>query len=270
MGACVASLSFILRLNATSCLGFGITFMIAPEATAILLGTAPPGVIFGLGVLLLGNGVHLVLASLRPEAVEAEVLWFTLGDMAWWLASLALIAAGVWISTPLGVGLALTVACFVAVLGVAQLFALGRRRSGLSVSGQWQRIGQSWMALPVWVKTWLFWLNAVFIAALVLMPWHEARVVLLAYVASGPLLLAFAVLSGGLTRVMGIGHILPWTPLLIWLTTQTEFFGEMTARSIYAAILVVTVAICLAFDFHDVFRWWKGERAIMRRNPGSG
>lgn len=133
-------LSYILRLNAASCLGFGIVFMIAPGATATLLGTAPPGVVFWLGVLLQGNGAHLALASLRSQAVDLEILWFTLGDMAWWLASLLLIVAGVWITTPLGMVLTVSVATFVAALGVAQLFALGHQQSGLSVSDHWRRI----------------------------------------------------------------------------------------------------------------------------------
>lgn len=262
----MTSLSLILRLNAASCFGFGLVFTILPDATATLLGTAPSGVVFGLGALLLGNGGHLALSSLRQKPVEAEILWFALGDMAWWLASLSLIAAGVWITTPLGAVLALSVATFVAAIGVAQLLALGRQRSGLSVSGHLWRIGQSWMSLPDWVKVWLFLLNAAFIAAPVLLPWNEARVVVIAYVASGPLLLAFAALAGGLTRAMGLGHIVPWGPLLVWLAPQAALLGEASTPSLYAALLALVILVCLIFDFYDVFRWWKGEREIMM-NP---
>lgn len=261
----MTSLAVVLRLNAASCLGFGALFTIMPGEVALMLGAAPSGVVAGLGILLLANGGHLALASLRSRPIEAEILWFSFGDMAWWIASLALIAAGVWVTTPLGVALALLVGACVAALGCAQLFLLGRKRSGLSASGHWRRIGQSWMSLPAWVKAWLFALNAVFLAAPALMPWDAARVVLIAYVASGPLLLGFAVHAGGLTRSMGIGHIVPWAPLLAWLTMKPDLYGEGLALSGYASLLAVMIALCLAFDLYDLVRWHKGERAILMR-----
>ena len=179
----MTSLTVVLRLNAASCLGFGALFIILPGDVAFTLGAAPPGVIFGLGLLLLGNGTHLALASLRLRPIHAEILWFSFGDMAWWLASLALIAAGFWITTPHGVALALLVAACVVGMGSAQLFVLGRERSGLIASGHWRRIGQSWMSLPGWVKAWRIALNAVFLAVSALMPWDAACVVLIAYLA---------------------------------------------------------------------------------------
>lgn len=266
----MTSLAFVLRLNAASCLGFGVLFVALPGEVALTLGAAPPGVVFGLGLVLLVNGGHLALASLRSRPIEAEILWFSLSDMAWWLASLALIAAGVWITTPLGVALALLVGACVAALGSAQLFLLGRKRSGLSASAHWLRIGRSWMALPAWVKAWLIALNAVFLAAPALMPWDAARVVLIAYVASGPLLLGFAVHAGGLTRFMGIGHIVPWAPLLAWLMMQPDLYSEGFLRSGYASLLAVMIALCLAFDLYDVIRWHRGERAILMRSREFG
>lgn len=261
----MASLAVVLRLNAASCLGFGALFTMLPGEVALTLGSAPPGVVFGLGLLLLANGTHLALASLRSRPIEGEILWFSFGDMAWWLASLALIAAGFWITTPHGVALVLLVAVCVAAMGTAQLFLLGRERSGLDASGHWRRIGQSWVSLPGWVKAWLIALNAIFLAAPVLMPWDAARVVLIAYVASGPLLLGFAVHAGGLARSMGIGHIVPWGPLLAWLIMQPDLFGAELALSGYSALLVAMISLCLVFDLYDVVRWHRGERAILMR-----
>lgn len=266
----MTSLSFVLRLNAASCLGFAALFAILPGEVARMLGAAPPGVVFGLGLLLLANGGHLALASLRSRPIEAEILWFSFGDMAWWIASLALIAAGVWITTPSGVSLALLVGTCVAALGCAQLFLLGRKRSGLSAARHWERIGQSWMSLPAWVKAWLFALNAVFLAAPALMPWDAARIVLIAYVASGPLLVGFAVHAGGLKRSMGIGHIVPWAPLLAWLTLQSPPYGEGLVGSGYASLLAIMIAVCLVFDLYDLLRWQKDERAILMHPRTSG
>jgi len=271
----MTSLRFVLRLNAASCLGFGALFVIVPDAVAGMLGTAPPVVVFGLGIMLLANAGHLALASMRARPHPAEVTWFALGDMAWWLASMGLIAAGVWVTSAPGIALALLVAAGVAGLGTAQLFLLGREMSGLTASGHWRRIGRSWLSLPGWVKAWLFLLNAVFLAAPAFVPWGAASVVLIGYVASGPLLLGFAVHAGGLTRAMGIGHLLPWGPLLVWLALQAGMFDGLLMQTrpvqfAYVWLLGVTVTACLAFDLYDLARWLRGDRAILLISAGSG
>lgn len=264
----MTSLRFVLRLNAASCLCFGALFVIAPGLVAEILGTAPPVAILALGIALLGNAGHLMLASMRARQRPAEIVWFALGDMAWWFASLGLIAAGVWVTSAAGITLAFLVGAGVAGLGTAQLFLLGRERSGLTSSRHWRRIGQSWLSLPTWVKVWLFVLNAVFLAAPALLPWGTASVVLIAYVASGPLLLGFAVHAGGLTRAMGIGHLLPWGPLLVWLALQGGLFDadlmqESPERFAYAWLLGAAITACLAFDLYDLVRWMRGDREVM-------
>jgi len=259
----MTSLSFVLRLNAASCLGFGILFVILPGNVSEMLGSAPPNMLFGLGVILLVNGVHLVIASMRARPIPLEILWFSLGDMAWWLATLTLVAAGAWITNPTGTAVALVVALFVAGLGLSQLLHLGLYRSGLRGRGHWRRIGQSWMSLPLWVKTWLFALNAVFLLSPVFLPWEAARIVLIPYVASGPLLGAFAVFEGGLTRAMGIAHLVPWTPMLVWLTIWIANSETLGIARGYAVLLATMMVICLAFDVYDLLRWVRGERAVL-------
>jgi len=197
------SLAYVLRLNAASCLSFGALFVAVPSAVASALGNVSPTVIAVLGAVLLVNAAHLLLASARTRPFQAEILWFSIGDMAWWLTTLILIAAGVWITTPVGVVLALLVALLVAALGLGQFLHLGLVRSGLRGREHLRRIGHACLSLPLWVKIWLFALNAAFLLAPIFLPWEAARVMLIAYLASGPLLGAFALFEGGLTRAMG-------------------------------------------------------------------
>lgn len=257
----MTSLSRALRLNAASCLGFGALFAILPGRTAAFLGDVPPVVFGGLGLALLVNGIHLAVASRRSHPRPAEILWFSIGDLAWWAATLGLLAAGIWITSPMGVVAAAIVALVVAGLGVTQLFLLGRHRSGLSAQAHLRRIGRSWWSLPTWVKAWLFALNALFLASPAVLPWAEARVVLIAYAASGPLLAGFAAFDGGLSRAMGIGHLVPWSPLLVWLATGIAV-GDGPGSG-FAQVLLVATAACLALDLADIVRWLRGERAIM-------
>ncbi|MDQ3511698.1 MAG: hypothetical protein M3414_08480 [Pseudomonadota bacterium] len=259
----MTSLAFFLRLNAASCVSFGALFVILPGAIGDVLGGMPPAVLAGVGVVLLINGAHLLLASMRARPVPAEIVWFSLGDLAWWLATLGLIASGIWITTSVGIALALVVALCVAGLGCAQLFLLGIESSGLTPREHWRRIGWSWLSLPLWVKVWLFALNAVFLLSPTFLPWKIAGVVLIAYLASGPLLLGFAVFEGGLTRAMGLGHLVPWTPMLVWLVAWIAV-GEVDGPTVgYAAMLAAVTVICLAFDVYDLWRWGRGDRGII-------
>jgi len=115
------TLATVLRLNALSCLGFGALFLLAPVAVAAVIGTPPVWLVAALGAGLVGNGALLLLSVRGGRAPRrAEVLFFSLGDAAWVVATLALILAGVWIVTPGGRVAALAVAVMVGALGVAQ------------------------------------------------------------------------------------------------------------------------------------------------------
>lgn len=263
-------LATILRANAASCLGFGVLFITAPGPVAAFLGATPEPVLTAVGAGLMLNGLHLLVASFRRPARPVEIIWFSLGDFGWWLATLGLIAAGIWITTPGGITAALSVAAVVALLGAAQLFQLGLARSGLSTRAHWARIGRSWLALPLWVKTWLFALNVAFLVSPVFLPWSAAAAVLLAYVASGPLLLGFAVAAGGLTRAMGLAHLVPWTPMLVWLVVDWPAPAADPAALIYAGCLALMTAICLGFDLYDLGRWLRDEREILLAGPPDG
>lgn len=263
----MASLNHILRLNAASCLGFGTVFVVGSGTVSAFLGTIPQQVLIAIGVGLIANGVHLSIASTRAVPRRAEIVWFSLGDLLWWTASLAFVAAGVCFTTLSGVVSILVVAMAVAALGVAQLAILGVSKSGLSTKDHWRRIGRSWLSLPLWVKIWLFAMNAAFLAAPFFLSWADAHVILIAYAATGPLLLGFAVYEGGLTRLMGVGHLLPWIPLLGWLgywLTATDHRIEAVA---YVAFLTGLIAICLVFDIYDLLRWMRGERRILIAVP---
>ncbi len=113
------------------------------------------------------------------------------------------------------------------------------------------------MALRPGVKAWLIFLNLVFLGALAVSPSDAAMVPLLAYVASGPLLLGMAAAQGGLTRALGLAHLLPFGALLVWAVPQVATAGPFAP---YLALLSLTVGVCLAFDIWDLARFAAGDR----------
>ena len=250
------SLKVVMRLNAASCILFGLLFVVFSQAVASFLGQVPNTIIMALGFGLLVNGGHLVLASRRQEIRESEVIWFSLGDFSWWLATLGLIVANVWITTTWGIAVAVFVAIGVAGLGVAQLWILGLQSHENTSKEHLSAFAASWMALPMWVKVWLIVLNGVFLAAFAFLPDRVAEVTLIAYVATGPLLAGQVGYDAGLRRILSLGHIVPWVPLLAWLVLVVE-------KTTYSVVLLIVVAVCLAFDFNDLRLFVRGDRKVV-------
>jgi hypothetical protein len=135
----------------------------------------------------------------------------------------------------------------------------------------WREIGRSWLSMKTWIKVWLFFLNFVFLLALAFLRDPIGSWTFFAYAASGPLLLAMMLWQRGLTRLLGLAHILPWVPLMIYLEARLTS-GLAGTRVIasrdpelfsYVILLMTTVGVCLAFDFYDVYRWIRGERFVL-------
>jgi hypothetical protein len=116
-------LAAILALNASSCVVFGLLFLALPGAVATFLGTppAPAWLIAAIGAILVINGAHLVWAARQQRPRRGLVLYFSGGDIAWVIATVALIGSGLWITTPGGIVAASVVALAVGAMGLLQL-----------------------------------------------------------------------------------------------------------------------------------------------------
>ena len=121
-----ASLSTLLRVDAALCAGTGLIAAAAAAPVADLLGPdVSTTVVRVVGVALLVYAADLLLASrasarwLRRVAVVAGV-----GNLAWEVATIALVAGGAFSVT--GAVVALAVALVVGGLGVLQLRAARR------------------------------------------------------------------------------------------------------------------------------------------------
>lgn len=144
---------------------------------------------------------------------------------------------------------------------------------GKTVGDTLGAIGRSWLALKGWVKTWLFVLNGVFLAGIALLRVDPAvKLALFAYVATAPYLVVLMLMQRGLSRGLGVAHIVPWTPLVAYLairlSADTYLGPRLTAEAQpvllgYVAMLLGCIAVCLAFDYYDVVRWLRGERYLM-------
>lgn len=135
-------------------------------------------------------------------------------------------------------------------------------------------IVESWKSMKLWIKVWLFYLNAIFIFSIFFIGTHESITwILLTYISSGPYLMVFIIPSNGLSRVLGLAHIVPWTPLCLYLILlmfypdklYLDTDEQITSSPLFAYLIVLLVSVlaCLSFDYYDVYRWFKGERYIL-------
>lgn len=118
-------LATVLRLNALSCFVFGAIFLLQPVGIAAFLGAPPVMLIALLGAALLLNAALLWASQHKGRAPRRqEVLFFCMGDFLWVVATLALVAFGLWITASAGQVASLVVAAGVGALGVLQWRAI--------------------------------------------------------------------------------------------------------------------------------------------------
>jgi hypothetical protein len=115
-------LKIFLLLNCATCGFFGALFASKSHAVASFIGTVPPTFILAVGLILLFNATLLGLAAQRWPHNRLFVGFFVLGDASWVALTLALLAAGVWISGGAAVAASSAVALMVGTLGFGQWY----------------------------------------------------------------------------------------------------------------------------------------------------
>jgi hypothetical protein len=119
-------------------------------------------------------------------------------------------------------------------------------------------------ASPDWVG---LWVNVMVLVLALSIPFSfvrkEARWILLGTILGmAGTIVAYS--HFGFTRILGIGHILFWTPTLLYMLRQRQnwkvsstWFGK------WIMLAALVMAISLAFDVTDLARWLLGERASL-------
>lgn len=107
---------------------------------------------------------------------------------------------------------------------------------------------------PLWLQVWIAWLGAVNLAAFLFLRRAEARRVALAFAAAATLMSVLFSLNG-YNRLLGLAHVVCWTPLLWYLLPRLRQVptGGLYGRWLYA--VAITDTISLVIDYADVFRY---------------
>jgi hypothetical protein len=114
------------------------------------------------------------------------------------------------------------------------------------------------LAWPWWI--WLGILGVVNgVAPLFFLGSLEARVVLASMLVAAVVQLLI-VSRLGFVRLLGIGHILAWVPMLLWLVPRLTNLGTGTPFGLWLFAVVIIDLASLAIDFVDVARYLAGDR----------
>lgn len=110
---------------------------------------------------------------------------------------------------------------------------------------------------PAWVPAWVSFL--VTINLLSLRYWEEplARIILGTFLVSAMLMMALYA-RFGFEKILGLGHVL-WLPLLPYLLASIP--GAEPGFQAYLVALSASIAISLAFDIVDVWKYFAARRA---------
>jgi hypothetical protein len=117
---------------------------------------------------------------------------------------------------------------------------------------------------PQWVGYWLYWLVfGSFVLPIVLLIWRQSRIAGFAGVVAG-VAAGFGVSwlfeRLGYVKLLGLPHIILWTPLAIYLVMQIRRADMPKWPRWIMMVVLATLVVSLAFDYVDVARYILGER----------
>lgn len=119
--------------------------------------------------------------------------------------------------------------------------------------------------LPQWVQIWMDIIGfSLFVSIVVLLIGKTTRhlgLYVLATIVATVAIMVFMHAQMGMVRLLGIVHVVLWTPMvwILWRRLKSD-----PPAKIYSAAIILLMVIsigALAFDYYDVLRWVLGERA---------
>ena len=114
------------------------------------------------------------------------------------------------------------------------------------------------MAQPLWVKGWVGWMILVNMGSLLFIKRVEARWVFGAFMGAGIVMTLLAE-ANGYNRLLGIGHVIFWAPVLAYLFFRRKQLDYDTAFGKWAVAIMITYTVSLAVDCIDVVRYALGD-----------
>ena len=123
-----------------------------------------------------------------------------------------------------------------------------------------QSLNEAIMMQPLWLQVWVGWMVVVnILGAIMFISRQEAKWVLVA-MAGNIVLMNWLFAVYGYQRILGLAHVVFWTPLVIYLWRRRPHWKVETLGGKWIALLFTTNLVSLVIDYLDVARYLAGER----------
>ena len=119
------------------------------------------------------------------------------------------------------------------------------------------------LAEPLPLRAWVFILMIMNTLSILFLKRVEARWVLAAWIPNG-IFMSFLLTQFGYTRMLGLSHVVFWTPLLIYLWVrrdQWDVSGSLAGKWLVGLFTVNLIS--LVVDYIDVIRYLMGDQAVL-------
>jgi hypothetical protein len=118
-----------------------------------------------------------------------------------------------------------------------------------------------------WMTAWLYWMAfAITVTPLVLVFSKATRIdAVIVFLTNIAMLVGMSWLYDkmGYVRLMGVVHVILWTPLFIYLVRRAKTGDMPLLCRLVMWMFAATLALSLVFDYTDTVRYLLGERASM-------
>jgi hypothetical protein len=117
---------------------------------------------------------------------------------------------------------------------------------------------------PSWVRWWLNWMGIVIIGSIVILLISKITrrdsIIILATSVIVFLCMTWLYQEIGYVRLLGIVHVVIWTPLAIYFWQRLKNPAIVAPFRQVISVFLVTIVVSLLLDYADVVRYLLGER----------
>lgn len=111
------------------------------------------------------------------------------------------------------------------------------------------------MAQQLWLQVWVGWMGFVNLSAIIFIRRIEARWVFVAMLVAFPLMNVLHA-QFGYQRILGLAHVIGWTPLLVYLWLRRKHWDLSRLSGKWIMAVFVTDLVSLVIDYVDVARYF--------------
>jgi len=127
---------------------------------------------------------------------------------------------------------------------------------------------------PLWLQAWVLLLVVTHLAALLFVVRRrpqgglavrtEPIAIVLSFLAAG-LFMGWLYEQVGYVRLLGLPHLVFWTPVWVWMLRRRRALGARTLFGKYVHAYLVVAGLSLVIDLVDVARYLVGDGQLLHR-----